>query len=138
VNDEIRGQIKYPERAAQLRNFSGLNYGKITPTDVDALLEFSDRLFVLMEFKCSGVLFERGQRLCFERLVNALAYTRRKSVVVLAEHDTPIGEQIDCSKAIVTEFFEGGQWHKRKNDGRQVTVREFIDFYYQTYVLKDS
>jgi hypothetical protein len=136
MSEHVRGKIKHHDRALQLRDYSGLNYGKITPSDIDGILEFSDRLFVLMEFKSFGAPFELGQRLCFERLVHAIAYSKRKAVALLAEHDTAIGEEIDCAKAIVKEFFEGGQWHKRKNDGRQVTVREFIDFYHQTYVLK--
>lgn len=136
MDDGTRGRIRNPERAAQLRDFSGLRYGKITPTDVDGLLEFGDRLFVIMEFKCTGAPMDFGQKLCFERVVNALAQSRKKAVAIVAEHNTPIGQQIDCAKAIVREFYEGGTWIPRRSNGGDVTVSEFINFYHQTYVQR--
>lgn len=58
-----RGKIKYPLSAGQLRDFSGLQYGRITPTDVDALIEYQDKAYILIELKTSGVKLEYGQRL---------------------------------------------------------------------------
>ena len=44
-----RGVIRNRQFAQQLRDFSGLRFGKITPTDIDGFMDFGDRLFVVLE-----------------------------------------------------------------------------------------
>lgn len=66
-----RGVIRNREYAKQLKDFSGLRYGKITPTDIDGFLDFGDQLFVVVEGKHAGSAIQTGQRLALERLVDA-------------------------------------------------------------------
>lgn len=40
---EERGVYKHPARARRLLLFDGMQYGNITPTDIDATIEYKDR-----------------------------------------------------------------------------------------------
>ena len=44
-----RGVITNRARARQIRDFSGLQIGTITPTDLDGLIEFHDECFIFCE-----------------------------------------------------------------------------------------
>ena len=44
-----RGVIHNRERGAQIRDYSGLRFGNITPTDIDGFMDFGGRVFVVFE-----------------------------------------------------------------------------------------
>jgi hypothetical protein len=46
-----RGVIRDVKYASEWRDYSGLCYGTITPTDLDGLIDFRNRLFILIEIK---------------------------------------------------------------------------------------
>lgn len=131
MNSGTRGRIRNPERAAQLRDFSELRYGNITPTDVDGLLEFSDKLYVFLEFKLGSAAMDYGQRLCFQRICDALAIAEKIAIAIVAEHDTPIGQQIDCAQAKVRCYYQDGQWQAIQSD---LTVIDMIDGLYRRFI----
>lgn len=105
-----RGVIRHRELASQLRDFSGLRFGAITPTDIDGFLEFSDRLFVVFETKHIGRELPRGQRLAIERLIDAIAASGRQAIALIGEHDTK--EDIDFAVCPVREYRYEGKWRK--------------------------
>jgi len=41
----VRGKIEHRDRARQIRDFSNLRYGNITPTDIDGLIEYQNKCF---------------------------------------------------------------------------------------------
>ena len=47
----MRGAIMHAERAKQLNDFNGLQYGNITPTDIDGVIDYKDRAMVFLEIK---------------------------------------------------------------------------------------
>jgi hypothetical protein len=104
-----RGVIKNREYATRVRDFSGLRFGKITPTDIDGLIDFKDKAFVLLETKYIGGQMPLGQRLAIERLADIIEETGRKSIALVAEYDNNAGD-IDCAKAVVIEYRFRGQW----------------------------
>lgn len=128
-----RGRILCPERASQLMDFSGLRYGMITPTNVDGLIEFKDRLYVLLELKLRKTSMKRGQELCFERLCNALTAANKIAVIIVAEHDTPIGQQISCADANVRKCYIDGKWIAADT---VITVGELVNIFYEKYIGK--
>lgn len=117
-----RGKIHTPRLAAQLRDFSGLRYGKITATDLDAFIDFGDRLFVFIEAKLPGVEIPLGQRLAMERLVDATASSNRYAIGIIFEHQNRAGE-IDFANGICTAYRWNGVWHNPK---QPYTVREMV------------
>lgn len=68
MNYNERGKIENRNRARQIIDFSGLQYGKITPTDIDGLIEYHDKAILLLEFKYADAEMPRGQKVALERM----------------------------------------------------------------------
>lgn len=107
-----RGAIRNVGRAeqSQLRDFSGLRFGNITPTDVDSFIDYRDKCAAFTEFKYGKISpqrLEEGQRLAFERLADN---SKKPSLFILAQHYHPVTEQIDAANAIAAWYREGQQW----------------------------
>ena len=56
--------------------FDGFRFGSITPTDVDAVVEYHGERIVLIEFKHAGAPVDRGQRVALERWIDAMGPRR--------------------------------------------------------------
>ena len=122
MNDDKRGVIRNREFAQQIRDFSGLRYGKITPTDIDAFMDFGNQAFVFIEAKHGDAPLPYGQRLALERLCDATAKAGIKALVLIARHDTQ--DDIDFAALPVSQIRLNGKW--RKTNTPQ-TVRSAID-----------
>ena len=66
---EERGVYRHPARARQLLLFDGMQYGNITPTDIDATIEYKDRARIFVEVKGKSKDVPTGQRLLLQRFV---------------------------------------------------------------------
>lgn len=129
--DEMRGKIYNERRARQLKDYSGLRYDKITPTDLDGIIEFSDRLFVLIDYKGQDAPLIGGQRKCFERIVDALESAGKVSVLVISDHYGYIGEAIDCANATVRSIYFRGKWQPFRIEQ---SVKQVVDYFYAEHV----
>lgn len=107
-----RGVIRNREFAQQIRDFSGLRWGKITPTDIDLFIEFGDTLYVLAEGKHGNAHLPYGQRLAFQRLVDALHHPPRISIGFIVSHDCQ--GDIDFAALPVREYRFRGAWRTPK------------------------
>lgn len=123
MSPETRGTIYHAPRAAQLRDFQGLRWGTITPTDIDGFLDFGRRAFVFVETKTLGADLPAGQRLALERLADACQATGIHTLALVAVHLTPSSQPIDVSRARVTELRYAGRWMHVD----YITVRAIID-----------
>lgn len=120
-----RGVIRNRAAAQQLRDFSGLRYGQITPTDIDAYLEFGGRLFVFVEAKYGGALMPYGQQLAIERLVDALHNPpQRHAIALVVSHDTQ-GSDVSFSDTRVQRYRWGGAWRRPQEVG--LSLRSALD-----------
>ena len=117
-----RGVIRNRQYAAQIRDYSGLMYGKITPTDIDGFVEFGDKLFVFIELKHKDAPLPTGQRLALERLADAVGETGRKSLLLIGEHDT--NGDIEAARCVVIAYRYLRKWRRPH---RTMTIRECID-----------
>lgn len=123
------GQWQHKNRARQLIVFSGMQWGKISPTDIDCAIEFRDKLFIFVEIKFSGTPVQIGQRLCLERMASAISSSDGKlAVSIVADHWTPSSEDVDCAGCIVREVFVDGRWRQTKE---RITVKQAIDYFYR-------
>jgi len=121
-----RGQIVTPDRARQIRDFSGLLFGKITPTDIDALIEYHNKGYIIIEVKLSGAPILDGQRKALARLTDILWRTDLMAICLIATHNTTdVAEPIDVANAIVRECRYHGRWKRLKN---MPTVREMSEW----------
>lgn len=128
MNYNERGKIENRNIARQIIDFSGIQYGKITPTDIDGLIEYHDKAIVLLEFKYADAELPRGQRVALERMCDCFRRANKEATVLVCEHFVK-----DCTKdiiarnAIVREVYYKGNWY---NDGKS-TVKERVDRFIQ-------
>ena len=124
-DDEKRGSIQNREMAKQLVDFSELKYGRITPTDIDGLLEWREKnVIVFMEFKYEDAELPVGQKMALEEIVKCLRKTGKKAYALVCSHH--VGDpdmDINAGAALVREYLSW-KWHILK---QEVTVKEFID-----------
>ena len=119
------GVIRSRAYLQQIKNFSGMRFGNISPTDIDGFMDFGDRLFIFIESKCGGAPVPRGQMLALERLCDATNnLPRRYSFAILCDHTTPNGEDVDFATQSVRIYRRNGQWHKPM---APTSVREAVD-----------
>ena len=116
-----RGKIVDRDRARQIIDFSGLKYGKITPTDIDGMIEYHDKGYIIYETKYDGAVMPRGQELALERISNEL---KKPSIIIVSDHNHPIDEDIDIANSLVRKIFYAGKWNE-KHSG--MTVKEVTD-----------
>lgn len=116
-----RGEIYNPKRAGQLRDFSGLRFGKITPTDIDGFIDFRNKLHIYIEAKYEDTELWHGQRLALERICDNC---KIPCTVVVVSHRQPVNEMIDFANADVIEYRWERKWH---HVTRPATCREFIE-----------
>lgn len=129
------GKIRYPERALQLKDYTGLRYhNAITPSDIDGAFEIADKLFVFIEYKFGDAKMPRGQEMFLERLCDALERSMKYPIVIDASHWHPPNETIDCANAQVTRYRWKLKWHQVK--GETKTVRSVLDNVYH-YVFHE-
>lgn len=122
--DSERGKIKFRDRARQIIDFSGIRYGNITPTDIDGLIEYHDKVVVFLEYKYDDNKLPYGQQLALERLANNCHDAGKKSTVIVAEHYVhDCNNDICAADAIVRDFYYDGKWY---HDGK-AKVKEKID-----------
>ncbi len=122
MRDAERGTIRNREYAQQLRDFSGLVFGRKSPTDIDCFLDFEGRVFVIVEGKHGDSPLRYGQRLALERLVNACQGGGVETVLLVAEHH---GEgDVDYAGLAVRRYYYRGRWAEPREP---VAVREAIE-----------
>lgn len=122
-----RGEIQKRERAKQLINFSGMKFGKITPTDIDGFIDFHNLGFVFLEYKLTDAEMPTGQRLSYERLADVIEKGGGDPVVFQCSHEhfNP-EEDIDGANAKVVRMYYKGKWI----DGCTGTVRENAESFF--------
>jgi hypothetical protein len=116
-----RGAIRNREYGTQVRDFSGLRFGNITPTDIDGLIEYKDKGYVLIETKYKDAKLPRGQELALERLCDNLQSAKKPTLLIIASHETE--GDIDVAETIVVRYRFKGKWSRcRGTTGRLVTA----------------
>ena len=114
LHDSNRGRIRNRAKATQVIDLSGLDLpGRKSPTDIDAMIDYNGRAFILVEYKSGNAIVEYGQRVALERLCDAVNATV-PAVLVIADHDTPICDDIDGANALVRMYYRGGLWRETK------------------------
>ena len=117
-----RGVIRNRKFAGQLRDFSGLRFGSITPTDMDGWIDFSNRLFVFIEAKHGNARMPYGQELALARLTDAChSPPRRRAIALVCRHESE--GDIDFAGLPVTRYRWCGKWH---DDHRGIGLRAVI------------
>ena len=121
-DDDNRGKIQFDKRFRQPLLFDGIQYGTITPTDIDACAEIHNLLFVFVEVKRDGVSMNGGQKLCFERIVNAIEAGGKDAILIECTHSVmDTTKPIELKDVIVRRAYWKGKTHEAK---KKVTFKE--------------
>jgi len=123
------------EHMRQIKDFSGLRFGKISPTDIDGFLDFGDKLFVFVEMKYGNAEIPLGQRIALTRLCDAVVSKDRKSYLLIVRHELSSESDINVSEQIISDVYFNKRWHKAKNGW---TLRDAINWLLETHNLKGN
>jgi hypothetical protein len=116
--------VKNKKKAEQLCDFKGLQWGNLSPTDIDAFIDFKKKGFVFIEAKhVRNTKLERGQELAYERVCDACQAAGVDSLVITAKHAVDEGpfKLADCI-VMATRF--RGAWKTIKHF---TTVKEVVE-----------
>jgi hypothetical protein len=128
LNQVPRGAVSNPARAKQQRDFTGLRYGNITPTDIDGSFDYHGKCFVLYEAKhVTAPPMPYGQKLHLERECDD---HKSPTIVIVFEHSTPADKAIDFAVGKVVEI---RLWRKWVTPKQEVTVKKVTDWFVGKY-----
>lgn len=128
------GAVRNREHATRVRDFRGLRFGRggrISPGDIDALLEFRGKLYVFIEGKTRGGSLTDGQRRAYESLTDRCMQPPDAYAVTfvvdcmdgLGEDGNPI--DLDYAAALVRTYRWRGKW---RTPPEQTSLRKAVDF----------
>lgn len=101
--------IKNSNQVKQSIEFTGIEWGKIHPSDIDAVLEFNNELLILIEVKRKGLEIPTGQRLMLERICDS--WHTKKSLVLLVWHEFKNDKKdIPLDKCMVNKIYYDKKW----------------------------
>jgi hypothetical protein len=107
--------IRNSKQVRQTIDFTGVENGKIHPTDIDVVLEFDNEVLILMEVKRKGNKIPTGQRLLLERLADS--WHTKKSVVLFVTHNFKNDDKdIPLKDCDVDSVYWQGKWKPAKRD----------------------
>jgi len=118
----MRGAIRNREASNAVKDYTRLRWKSITPTDIDGLIDFKNKLFVIIELKRVGEKLEGGQRLALERLADSITQARKPCYLIVAQYDTDGDIQADT--CLVSEMRHNKRWRQSKEN---VTLKCLID-----------
>lgn len=94
-----KGRIRYKDRARQLLLFEDciiqLPTSEISPTDIDGIINISQKMWAVIESKRQGVPLPAGQRIMIEELLKDWHKAGKPAIVIIVEHN------IDSDKDII-------------------------------------
>lgn len=123
-----RGNIKYKGRAKQINSFNGMiRRRNITPTDIDGIIDYGGKAFVILEGKYGDAELPKGQRMALENLANTILEAKKKSLVIVYRHYVHnVSDDINVSKQFVSEIYFKRKWFQV---GFDKTVLQIIEIF---------
>ena len=124
-----RGNIKFKGRAKQLNSFNGMiRRRNITPTDIDGIIDYNGKAFVILEGKYGDAELPKGQKMALENLANTILSANKRVVVIIYRHfihDT--NQEINVSKQIVSDIYFKRKWDKITVEKNVLEVIEMFE-----------
>lgn len=121
-------RIRNQYYAKQLIDFQGLGIeGGIYPTDIDALIEYHDTEYILVEVKYKKSKVPYSQRLAIQRMVDDFTKVGKRAIALVAEHyDSDPRKPVIAANCRVRELYYGEESHWRAPT-HEFTVRQAVD-----------
>jgi hypothetical protein len=113
--------IRNREHMRSIVNFDNMTFGKISPMDLDAFMEFNNKLYIFIETKYLDAKMPFGQELALERLCDMCYDSGKQSFVFVTSHND--NDEIDLGNSTVTKYRWEKQWHIPKHE---VTLHDAV------------
>ena len=107
--------IRNTKQVRQTIDFTGIESGKIHPTDIDVVLEFDNEVLILMEVKRKGNAIPIGQRLVLERIANSW-HTNKVVVLYVTHNFKNDNKDIPLSECNVDSIYINKEWKDAKQE----------------------
>lgn len=117
-----RGVIRNREFATRIKDFSGLRFGAITPTDIDGFIDFQNKAFVFIEIKYGYHYLLYGQSLALKRLCDACQKAGIETLLLIGNYCQP--GDIDVARLHVTRLYRNNIWREPRHP---ITIRRAVD-----------
>ena len=112
ATEDSKIHIDFADRFRQPLLFEGMNIGKMYPTDIDAMTEYHDRLYIFMEVKYEDTPTNYGQLTALQRTANALQETGRDAIVLICRHSVEDRTKpVLLKDTIVSNIYFKGEWY---------------------------
>lgn len=130
-NEQNRGIIQHHNRAKQIIEFKGLNYGNnITPTDIDGIMEWHKlNAYVIYELKYNDAQVPYGQRMALKEMVDDFIKAGKSAVVMICRHQEKDPDQdVIAAESYVYEYYCGSKWYRLSFP---ITCKEVTDRFWE-------
>ena len=102
--------INNRNKVKQVVDFTGVQNGKLHPSDIDGVLEFDNEALILIEVKRKFKRIPTGQRILLERICDSW-HKPEKCIVLKVEHEFDDEYQdIPLSQCMVSMVYYKKQW----------------------------
>lgn len=117
------------DRAKQLIDYDSLSFGKMHPTDIDGIIEYRDRAYLIFEYKLKGKALDKGQELCLERMTNDFRKAGKIAAAIVCDHYVEDTDQdVVAGDAIIRKVYVNGVWCRPIKEMKVYDfVKGFID-----------
>lgn len=123
-------RIRNPHYAKQLIDFQGLGInGEVYPTDIDALIEYHDSEYILLEVKYKKTKVPYGQKLAIQRMIDDFTKAGKRAIALIAEHYHANPKQpVIAAQCRIREIYYGDDrtWGAPECE---ITVRQAVDLF---------
>lgn len=126
----MRGIIQNRERKKQIIDFRNIKYKKITPTDIDVIIDFGGRAFVVVELKHGDAPIPDGQRICLENMVRGWANGGVKAIAIIGNHFIDnCNEDVLLDECKVNKIYLSDEKRWRPPT-KAMTIKDIVDAYH--------
>ena len=124
--------IRNSKQVKQSIDFTGIQSGKIHPTDIDVVLEFDNEVLILMEVKRTGNEIPLGQKLVLQRIANS--WHTEKVVVLYVTHNFKNDDKdIPLKDCNVESIYIKSEW---KNAKQTITLEDTLKGFSKKWNIK--
>lgn len=129
MTDTDRGVFHSRNNAKQLITYNGMTFGNISPTDVDALIEYRDKAYVIFECKYTTAELPIGQRIALTRMVDALQDAGKEAILLICEHTVSrASDDIVLGRTNVRSVYYKKQFHPMQNTTAKEMTERFLNY----------
>lgn len=123
------GTLKHPKRAKQIIVFEGISSDGIEATDIDGLIEYRNKGYLIYEVKYRDARMPFGQRLALERMVKDYTKSGKEAIAMVVEHNVEdVDKPILIRNCVVREIYCSGE-KRWSTPNETMTAKQLTDIF---------